>query len=76
MITHLRLHLRAFPVKYDQIRFLHGHVAGNAVARGQMIGFRKRGCVRLVTAQTTLRESHGIVLAGVNIVAGKASHRR
>ena len=76
MSTNLGSLLVALPVKDNEIRLPLGHVAANAVASSLMTHLRKRILSRLVTAQTTLRESCQIVLLRVDIMASEAGHRR
>ena len=76
MVPHLRPHLLSGKVEDDQVGFLPGHVAINAVGSDWVIRFCKGRGVWFVAAQAPLRELSQIVLRGMNIMACEAGHGR
>ena len=62
MISYFWLDTLAGEIKHDQVGFLPGHVAVDAVVGDRMIGFAEDGRVRFVAGQAPLGKYCEIVL--------------
>ena len=76
MIANLGSRLLTVPVEDNEIRLLLRHMTTNAITRDLVSLLWKHDSLGFMAAQTTLRESCRIVLAGVNVVASQTRHCR
>jgi hypothetical protein len=76
MTAYLGPHLASVPVKNNEICFLLWHVTTNAVTLDFVVQPGEHGGFRLVATQTAPRKGCQVVLAGVNVVAGRTCHFR